>query len=1813
MTPSDLIGAAGAASIRHRLSTLTPEDGVARYLLDRLTGEQVAAITRALLEDPEIAAKLKIALPRDLVAPYGLPESVITDQKTTGVRHEDHKLPAVLMANTDDNQGASLGDLTPIGARQLVEDPGPWIGAAVAGLGLGEGPVRDLQAALRGLTAAHDWSLHQIASFLSLARERMVSQSVPVAEALGWALPALHLPRDSGYFMSLGEKEREQQRRWKKLFEKLISDRQPLMVKQRPNRQVIDGEDLRNQFDQVRDDIQDHIHPAIEAFISSAPGWGAEAADLSQHEWEADNVLLLFSGIKLQKTTLPQETIAFFDFELQDRLSPADMDYLKELKTRSLKETRDDDRDFFEAHRDDLGRDKGLRVKWERFVFGRPIECTDFSQGLLRALERLFGQVNWQAGPRKLTIKSTRRSRAQWLDLNADVGLFFGLRYRGLPQLMGPSVEWDAPHLFEYEALLDRAKSRQKKKYRRNQSTARNSLQIKFDIALTVGGEKATVQLLWSAQPNVIGLELPKDLGRLQRRPLVRSSVARLPVSRKGGLQHVSLNDVGTLQPAFGQDSGSLVPRADVGDNLVKILPKALKEANESGRISHEGAAKIEAAWKSFVEQYTAALLALQSSGYASALLVQQVDAFSALLRELETYAPGDLNRRDLIEPVLNIGTIEIIGSTPASIIAPWHPLRLAASSAKMRSVTGLIDHLLSAEDVNFGDSRLFFNDLCNELTHPLYPEIAVGYDGAEAVLLSETGTVNDYSLVERPISDQDDSATDVDPGDASREIRKLLDRYLELQPHERSNLSVLLYNSDAAGLPLATVSALGSLEDQGEVNCNVLLRHRDRSRLTDVYSELLARSESDPDAVVVSETSQNFMSKLRISVMQEGSINTSPTASREIDIAFLHDVISRHAREEWFRVPANENNPNILEHVPARWSYRRVTTEDELKATNYLTCPRQPDAGWSYIDAIASVIRRQSNIAGEHYLPARQISFQDGGLKSMFDEVHALADWVAIYDDLLDKRQLAALGINVIRYRRQRTHGRNMVVSSTSELRVLHVLVRRRLAELSLGFDDDRLSLLAKRMINDANSISGDIVLRAAKRGVSAGELIGIVISRAIVAEELDSDGAVAWFLLDDYAEWLGQREEGIADILGLSVVTDDTGYLKLRAIVTEAKYIEQSGEAEAKRKSHTQLRQTVARMDDALFNDPGRLDRDLWLSRIADLLLDGTASLGKPTLLEEVRDGIRSGKVPIDLRGYSHVFVSGPASDGADLGQQEVIDDIPSGLQETFTREGLRQLVKAYEAKTPLTFVRSSLGENRCWEQATFRVPAPRIAWTNTIADQIHNDVAARQIIHDYDQDDDEGDPESGIVVDVTLGAEPASNLENATGVSNGSTAGGGAEASTAFSSTPPRSNEPATVSGNDPVASQQPSQQEPSKTSATTALGGIESLIQARAEEAQEASVDEQRWLETTAQKLRSALQGYNLQAKVVGTRLTPNAALIRFMGSDRLRVEDIEARQSALLTTHGLRLISVSPLPGEIVVGVARPQRQIVSLWDVWGRREVNRNPAGVNTSFVLGLKELDGEILYLNLGGAFAGGQQHEPHTLVAGATGSGKSVLIQALLLDIAATNPSNLAHIYLIDPKMGVDYSAIERLPHLQKGVIVDQASAIDVMEGLVAEMERRYELFRSHGARDIRSFNTKVAGNDRLPYVFLVHDEFAEWMLTDDYKASVTANVSRLGVKARAAGIHLIFAAQRPDSTVMPMQLRDNLGNRLILKVASVGTSEIALGTKGAEKLLGLGHLAAKLSGEPAIIFAQAPFLSDEDIEDAVQAIRMSDGASG
>ena len=261
------------------------------------------------------------------------------------------------------------------------------------------------------------------------------------------------------------------------------------------------------------------------------------------------------------------------------------------------------------------------------------------------------------------------------------------------------------------------------------------------------------------------------------------------------------------------------------------------------------------------------------------------------------------------------------------------------------------------------------------------------------------------------------------------------------------------------------------------------------------------------------------------------------------------------------------------------------------------------------------------------------------------------------------------------------------------------------------------------------------------------------------------------------------------------------------------------------------------------------------------------------------------------------------------------------------------------------------------------------------------------------------------------------------------------------------------------------------------------------------------------------------------------LTPNAALLRFQGSASITVEQVLKRRSEFLTTHGLDVISVRAEPGVVAIAIARANRRVLHLLDVW--KNWNPNCVYGNHDLLIALKEEDSTPLYLSP-------KNNAPHTLIAGSTGSGKSVLMQNIILGIACTNTSDQAKIVLIDPKLGVDYFAFEGLPHLQGGIIENQQVAIQTLNELVIEMDRRYTILKENRALNIFDLNQKLNATERLPFLWVIHDEFAEWMMTPHYSDAVSDVVGRLGVKARAAGISLVFAAQRPDASVMPMQLR-------------------------------------------------------------------------
>lgn len=1732
MNANELLGKVAAHYLKINLSE--EEEGTARFILDCLTAERTASVARAILADNELSELVDIKLPRHFLEGHGLPEEILTYERATYYRSAACDKAARLVANIGDDEEQSLKDLVPIGAGQLLNHPELWVKEASSGLKLIDDHFRWWEQALKGLMEARAVSLEQFTCFVSATSHAISDEGYPVRRALGYSLPELRLPRDTTYFESLNEKTSRHVSRWKSLFATAFRRRACYLVKQTPTQGLLESETLRASYDKVKEtSIPPESQPIVDEFIDAESGWNSEAVSLANCEWE--DVKPLFDGLKREKFNLGKKTLEFYDDYDSNLLSEDDVDYLQRLIARRTTEAQEEDELFYQSHRLELKENISLKAKWDRFIYGSPIETEDFLAGLAQCLQALFDQ-DFEAKSKKLTITSDKRLTREIRQLNRDAGLYFSFRYKGLDELLGKTVSWGLGELMNFSEWD--AKWKNATKPFKNISKAKAALQIKFFLELEVELSQGTIQnyskqLIWKFNPNSISSEMHEDWDRLVKHPLVTCSCHREVVSGKGRFQSIDLEDVSTLLPSYDRDRGSLVSVYRKTENIKINWLQNLKESRSFGLIDAGTCSELEELFLQFCKDYEKAITGFAENGVgASKEMLSQLEWFGKLLNAICSRAKGDRNRELLAKPLLQIGAVPVGGGPITSIVAPWHPLRMAGMANKVLQVTGLIRNLITSKSVYFGDTKLYFEELKSELDHPYYPELVLGWIGSTSELLSLSDHYIDYSLHEPPITQNEEYAdTNESPNEGTKRVIDILKRYLALYPHEQSNLSIVLYNCDSARLPQAIVEKIQQLhEDDGDLRCQVVLRHREGKKLRELYERIIESSDSDIDSYVASEASSDFMARLRIGIMADEAPPPSEADGPPMDVVYLQDVIARHAQIEWYEESAQ---PVKWESwVPPRWSKRRPAALDDLKSVVYLSCPVSSKEGWDYQTALTTFIKGDwDGNEGRRLLPARQLDFRDIETSSIFSEVHNLGNWVVNYDELLDRRQLERLGVQIIRYKQTETQGRNMIVSSNSSTSLLKRMVLKRLKDLNLGITDEEYGSLSDSFISEAKIISGDLVLRAAKRGRSASELIGVVLSKYLLEKEIGDGSRCGWYLLDDYATWLGQREQQIADILVLSPEVGADGSKRLDVIISESKYIAYGSLSSKRKESQKQLRQTVERIAKALFGDPGRLDRDIWLSRFSDMLLNGIQfSANNPLDLPDWRRSIREGKCGIYLRGYSHVFVSGP-SDCPECSDFSTVAECESSYQEVYSRAKLRDLVLTYHKEGDPKAIRVDVADSDIWTEKNYVEPSSRITITTHVKEAEEEEAET-----DGTNSDEESSAESSTSREER--SEKTQKTEN--------------------------------------------SSDDDSRVTLTEEA--LECLV---ANDSKDSETDI-KWLKETESRTKGALQQFQLRSKLLDSVLTPNAAILKFQGSSGLTVDQVLRKRSEFLTTHGLNLISVRAEPGVVSLAVARPKRRLLGLKEAWS--DWNPDCVNGNVNLLVGVKEEDGSPLLFSP-------KDNAPHALVAGSTGSGKSVLIQNIILNIALTNTPEQARIVIIDPKQ-VDYLAFENLPHIEGGIIDDQEVAIQRLNSLVEEMERRYSLLKANRVTNIYNLLKKPDATEKPPILWVIHEEFADWMMMDEYKEAVTNIVSRLGVKARAAGIFLVFAAQRPDATVMPMQLRANLGNRLILKVDSEGTSEIALGEKGAERLLGKGHLCAKLEGEPDLIYAQVPFVSEDEI---------------
>jgi len=350
------------------------------------------------------------------------------------------------------------------------------------------------------------------------------------------------------------------------------------------------------------------------------------------------------------------------------------------------------------------------------------------------------------------------------------------------------------------------------------------------------------------------------------------------------------------------------------------------------------------------------------------------------------------------------------------------------------------------------------------------------------------------------------------------------------------------------------------------------------------------------------------------------------------------------------------------------------------------------------------------------------------------------------------------------------------------------------------------------------------------------------------------------------------------------------------------------------------------------------------------------------------------------------------------------------------------------------------------------------------------------------------------------------------------------------------------------------------------------------------------------------IKKTLQTFGLDVEMAEVNIGPTVTQYTLKPADGVKLAKITALNNDLalsLAAHPIRI--EAPIPGRALVGVEVPNkvRAAVKIGNLAGLDEFQN--AGAPLSLVLG-KDVMGKPMFVDLGAM--------PHILVAGATGSGKTICLNSLIVSLISRNSPKFLRLILIDPKR-VEFPIYGDLPHLLSPVIVESQKAVNALAWLVGEMERRFDILREFGSRDVGSFNKallekpkrKEEGFNTMPYIVLVIDELADLMATKG--RDVEAHIVRLSQLARAVGIHLIVATQRPSVEVITGLIKANITSRIAFQVASQVDSRTILDAAGAEKLLGRGdmlYISSEFSKPKRI---QGVYVSSTEIKKVVNFI--------
>ena len=363
-----------------------------------------------------------------------------------------------------------------------------------------------------------------------------------------------------------------------------------------------------------------------------------------------------------------------------------------------------------------------------------------------------------------------------------------------------------------------------------------------------------------------------------------------------------------------------------------------------------------------------------------------------------------------------------------------------------------------------------------------------------------------------------------------------------------------------------------------------------------------------------------------------------------------------------------------------------------------------------------------------------------------------------------------------------------------------------------------------------------------------------------------------------------------------------------------------------------------------------------------------------------------------------------------------------------------------------------------------------------------------------------------------------------------------------------------------------------------------------------------------LRATALKLEQTLQNFGVGVHVTNASCGPSVTRYELQPDQGVKVSKIVGLADDIklnLAVADLRI--EAPIPGKAAVGIEVPNKEntAVMLRDLLESKEFKASTSPI--TFAVG-KDIAGKVVVADIA--------KMPHLLVAGATGSGKSVCINTLIMSIIYKADPDSVKLILVDPKV-VELSVYNGIPHLMIPVVTDPKKAAGALNWAVAEMEKRYKLFAEYNVRDLKGFNAKVEKGEtgdeikkKLPQIVIIIDELADLMMVAP--GEVEGAICRLAQLARAAGLHLVVATQRPSVNVITGLIKANMPSRIAFSVTSGVDSRTIIDMNGAEKLLGKGDMLFYPAGYPKPVRVQGSFVSDKEVQDVADYLISNSGST-